>query len=79
MEMVMKKVALILSVIAMGFSSSLIAEEKCPTGKAATVAAQTNNDPNFSWAVAVGSLAVIGVIVGVVCSSATSTPADFGH
>lgn len=69
----MKRFALILTVIATLAGNSAFAQ----TGRGA--AAGSNGASGFSWGIAIGGLAVLGVVVGITAAAASSSPSTFSH
>lgn len=69
----MKKLGFILTVVACLAGNVAHAQ----TGKGAS--AGSNGASDFSWGIAIGGLAVLGVVVGVTAAAASSTPSTFSH
>jgi hypothetical protein len=66
----MKKVTALLTLICLSVHSFGFADQ---TGKGASVSSQASSDSQFAWGIAIGAIAVLGVIVGLTVSSATSS------
>lgn len=64
-----------MAVLAMMGSNTAFAQSN--TGKAA--AASANTGSNMSWLVAIGTIGVLGTVVGITAASASSTPSTYGH
>ena len=75
----MKKMAMILAVFAMLGVNTTFAQSSRETGKGAASGCAATCNGGMVWLVALGSLAVIGTVVGLTASSASSTPSTFGH
>lgn len=74
MEILMKKFGLLLTAVAM--LSANAAHAQSGNGANAGKNAATND---FAWGIALGGLAVVAVVVGVVAASASSSPSTFSH
>lgn len=75
MESVMKKLAVLTLALATLTANAGFAQQQ--TGKAA--AAGKQNSSKFAWGVAVGTVAVVGAVVGIVAATSSSSPSTFSH
>ena len=66
----MKKIATLLTALALVSTSSLSAQTNSAMGKGAAAGQQSSSD-DFAWGIAFGGLAVLGVIVTVVAVAAS--------
>ena len=74
MEILMKKVALVLTLIAALVGNSAYAE---PMGRGAAASSSASDD--FSWGIALAGLAVIGTVVGITAAAASHNPSSYSH
>lgn len=72
----MKILTSLLTAVALLTSSAAMAEQ---TGRGAATSTTTANDNGFAWGIGLGALAVIGVVVGVVASSASHDTSYHNH
>ena len=80
----MKQFTVILTVLALIGSNTLSAQNTTPTtnyksGQGATESSSTGSQNGFAWGIGLGALAVIGTVVGLAASSASSSPSSFSH
>ena len=75
MEILMKKMTAILTVMALLLVNAGHAQSNGKGAAAGTTAA--NND--FAWVIGLGGVALLGVVVGVTAAAATSSPSSFSH
>ena len=73
-EFTMKKIAVLLTVFSFAFANIGHAQ---PTGSAVSGGSQTGSE--FAWAIGLGALATLGVVIGVTASSAGTSPTTFSH
>lgn len=71
----MKKLAITLALAASLTGGNAFAQTSTSTGKGAAAGRQTASS-GFAWGIAIGALAVIGVVVGVVAANSSSS---FSH
>jgi hypothetical protein len=74
----MKKTMMLIAVLAMVGSNSAFAQSNMGKGAAASTNTGSSNG-YMNWLVGIGSLAVLGTVVGLSASSAASSPSSFGH
>jgi hypothetical protein len=75
----MKKITMLIAVLAMVGSNSAFAQNN-NMGKGAAASTNTGSSNGYmSWLVGLGSLAVLGTVVGLSAASASSSPSTFGH
>jgi hypothetical protein len=73
----MKKITTCLTLLCLLAGSSAFAAQPA-TGKAAAASKKAASDC-FAWGVALGSIVVVGVVVGVAAAAASSDPTTFSH
>jgi hypothetical protein len=73
----MKKIAILMAVLAMLGTNAAHAQNTTGKGSAAGSSAGTNN--GMAWIVGLGSLGVLGTVVGITAASASSSPNTFSH
>lgn len=77
----MKKFTVLLAVLATLSGSAIHAQNaggNAARGSGAHAGRNMASD-TFAWGAAIGSIAVIGTVVGLAASAGSSTPATFGH
>jgi len=72
----MKKFTILMAVIAIMGSNAAFAQSN--TGKAAAASANTGSN-NMAWLVGIGTVGVLGTVVGITAASASSEPSTYGH
>ncbi len=71
----MKKIATILTAVAMLASNGAFAQQK----GAGAQAGKTCSNHHFAWGIGFGMLAVVGIVVGVIVGASTGNPSSFSH
>lgn len=72
----MKKLAVLTLALATLTANAGFAQQQ--TGKAA-VAGKKGASNGFAWGLAIGTIAVIGAVVGIVAATSSSSPSTFSH
>ena len=79
----MKKTMMLIAVLAMVGSNSAFAQSynsKNDMGRGSAASTNTGSSNGYmNWVVGIGSLALLGTVVGLSASSAASSPSSFGH
>ena len=81
----MKKIMMLMAVLAMVGSNSAFAQNNSDSsdrnmGRGSSVSTNAACCNNYmGWLVGLGSLAVLGTVVGLSASSGASDPSSFGH
>lgn len=73
----MKKFVALLTIVAT-LSGSVANAQQPATGKSAAAGKSSATD-NFAWGIGLAGLAGLGVVVGIVAASASSSPSTFSH
>ena len=71
----MKKIATILTALALFSTNGAFAQNKGVGAQAAT----TYSNDNLAWGIGLGMLAVVGIVVGVTVAASTQSPSSFSH
>ena len=72
----MKKLALVLTAVAILTNSTAMAEKT--SGRAAVASTQTASDSKFAWGIGLAGLVIVGTVIGIVAASASQTH-SFSH
>ncbi len=79
----MKKIVGLMAVLALTFGNAAFAQNKNGNGNGnmgqGAYQAGVSASDDFSWAPAIGGIAVLGVVVGLTAAAAASTPSTFSH
>jgi len=74
----MKKLTILVAAFAMLGTNAAFADTTSSTGKAAS-AGKSSGSNAFAWGIGLGTLAVVGTVVGVVAATASSSSSSFSH
>ena len=76
----MKKFAILALVVAtLGSNAAFAQSTNNTTGKGAVAGKNGASNNAFAWGIGLGTLAVVGTVVGLVAASASGSPNSFSH
>lgn len=81
LEMQMKKIAVLMAVIATLAGNAAYAQQSMTTGKGAAAATSRRANESLAWGIGLGALAVLGAVVGLTAAAAenSKSTSPFNH
>lgn len=75
----MKKITMLMAVLAMLGTNTTFAQSSSNMGKGAAAGSSTGSNGGVAWAIGLGSLAVLATVAGITAASASSDPSTYSH